>query len=75
MPAMTPAQKLRDLLAEPGLQIMPGCFDALSAKLVAAAGFKATFMSGFAVSAARLALPDTGLISFAGSVLICDKQG
>src|SRR5579863_9677601 len=65
MPAMTPAQKLRDLLAEPGLQIMPGCFDALSAKLVAAAGFKATFMSGFAVAAARLALPDTGLISFA----------
>ena len=62
---MTPAQKLRDLLAEPGLQIMPGCFDALSAKLVAAAGFKSTFMSGFAVAAARLALPDTGLISFA----------
>jgi 2-methylisocitrate lyase-like PEP mutase family enzyme len=43
---------------------MPGCFDALSAKLVAAAGFKVTFMSGFAVSAARLGLPDTGLISF-----------
>ena len=62
---MTPAQKLRSLLAEPGLQIMPGCFDALSAKLVADAGFKVTFMSGFAVSAARLGLPDTGLISFA----------
>jgi 2-methylisocitrate lyase-like PEP mutase family enzyme len=62
---VTPAQKLRDLLAQPGLQIMPGCFDALSAKLVAAAGFKVTFMSGFAVSAARLGLPDTGLISFA----------
>src|ERR1700722_16186398 len=44
---------------------MPGCFDALSAKLVAAAGFDVTFMSGFAVSAARLGLPDTGLISFA----------
>ena len=44
---------------------MPGCYDALSAKLVAAAGFKVTFMSGFAVSAARLGLPDTGLISFA----------
>ena len=43
---------------------MPGCYDALSAKLVAAAGFKVTFMSGFAVSAARLGLPDTGLISF-----------
>ena len=62
---MTPAQKLRDLLAEPGVHIMPGCFDALSAKLIADAGFQVTFMSGFAVSAARLGLPDTGLISFA----------
>jgi len=44
---------------------MPGCFDALSSKLVADAGFKVAFMSGFAVSAARLGLPDTGLISFA----------
>jgi hypothetical protein len=35
-----------------------------SAKLVADAGYKVTFMSGFAVSAARLGLPDTGLISF-----------
>ncbi len=62
---MTNAQKLRDLLAEPGVHIMPGCFDALSAKLIADAGFRVTFMSGFAVSAARLGLPDTGLISFA----------
>ena len=43
---------------------MPGCYDALSAKLIADAGFKVAFMSGFAVSAARLGLPDTGLISF-----------
>jgi len=43
---------------------MPCCFDALSAKLIERAGFELTFMSGFAVSAARLALPDTGLISF-----------
>ena len=62
---MTPAQKLREVLAGPGLEVMPGCFDALSAKLVADAGFKVAFMSGFAVSAARLGLPDTGLISFA----------
>ena len=31
---------------------MPGCYDGLSAKLVADAGYKVTFMSGFAVSAA-----------------------
>jgi 2-methylisocitrate lyase-like PEP mutase family enzyme len=65
MKAMTPAQRLREVLVAPGLEVTPGCFDALSAKLVADAGFKVTFMSGFAVSAARLGLPDTGLISFA----------
>jgi 2-methylisocitrate lyase-like PEP mutase family enzyme len=65
MKAMTPAQKLREVLVAPGLEVVPGCFDALSAKLVADASFKVTFMSGFAVSAARLGLPDTGLISFA----------
>lgn len=43
---------------------MPGCHDAISAKLVEAAGFALGFMSGFAVSAARLGMPDTGLISY-----------
>jgi 2-methylisocitrate lyase-like PEP mutase family enzyme len=61
---LTSVQRLRALLSEPNVEIMPGCYDALSAKLVAAAGYKVTFMSGFAVSAARLGLPDTGLISF-----------
>ena len=46
------------------LHVMPCCFDALSARLIERAGFELTFMSGFAVSAARLALPDTGLISY-----------
>jgi 2-methylisocitrate lyase-like PEP mutase family enzyme len=36
----------------------------LSAKLIEGAGFPLTFMSGFAVAATRLALPDTGLISY-----------
>jgi len=62
---VTPADKLRKLLTDPAIEVMPGCYDALSAKLVATAGYKVTFMSGFAVSAARLGLPDTGLISFA----------
>jgi 2-methylisocitrate lyase-like PEP mutase family enzyme len=62
---VTPAQHLRELLAQPGIEIMPGCHDALSAKLIADAGYKIAFMSGFAVSAVRLGLPDTGLISFA----------
>ncbi len=58
------AAALRALLAKPELAVMPCCFDALSAKLIEQAGFPVTFMSGFAVSAARLGLPDTGLISY-----------
>src|SRR5688572_30291412 len=61
---MSQSASLRRLLAEPGLLVTPSCFDALSAKLIERAGFKLAFMSGFAVSAARLGLPDTGLISF-----------
>ena len=37
----------------------------MSAKLIEEAGFELGFMSGFAVSAARLGMPDTGLISYA----------
>jgi 2-methylisocitrate lyase-like PEP mutase family enzyme len=60
----TAVERLRSLLARPGLLIMPGCHDAMSARLIEEAGFDLGFMSGFAVSAARLAMPDTGLISY-----------
>jgi len=62
---MTPPDMLRALLAHPGLITMPCCFDPLSAKLIEQAGFPLTFMSGFAASAARLGMPDTGLMSYA----------
>ena len=65
---MSPADRLRQLLAQPDVMVTPGCFDALSAKLVERAGFGATFMGGFAVSATRLGMPDTGLISYAEMV-------
>jgi len=58
---------------------MPCCFDAHSARLIEQAGFALTFMSGFAVSAARIGRPDTGLISY-GEMLdqgrnICSAVG
>lgn len=56
-------QRLRALLAGEGCLAMPCCFDALSARLIEQAGFPLSFMSGFAVAAARLALPDAGLIT------------
>ena len=58
------ASELKKLLDRPGLQCMFCCYDALSARLIERAGFGLTFMSGFAVSATRLGLPDTGLISY-----------
>ena len=62
---MTLAQQLKKLLDAPGVLVMPGCYDAFSARLVERAGFKLTFMGGFAVAAARIGMPDTGLISYA----------
>ena len=59
------AKTLRELLAQPELRVMPCCYDGLSARLIERAGFPLTFMSGFSVAAARLGLPDTGLISYA----------
>jgi 2-methylisocitrate lyase-like PEP mutase family enzyme len=59
------ADQLRTLLNSPEIVLVPACFDAMSAKLVEAAGCPATFMSGFGVAATRLGQPDTGLISYA----------
>jgi 2-methylisocitrate lyase-like PEP mutase family enzyme len=58
------ADKLRHLLAKPEMMVISACYDALTAKLIEHAGMPATFMSGFGVAATRLALPDTGLISY-----------
>ncbi|MFO1153361.1 MAG: isocitrate lyase/PEP mutase family protein [Rhodospirillales bacterium] len=56
------------MLNGPRPLLMPCCFDALSARLIEQCGFPLTFMSGFAVAASRLAMPDTGLISYAEMV-------
>lgn len=68
--------RLRALLKGDQIITMPCCFDPLSAKLVEQAGFPLSFMSGFATAAARLGMPDTGLMSY-GEIIdqgrnICD---
>lgn len=60
----TGASTLKKLLGKPGILQAPGCFDALSAKQLEAAGFNSAFLGGFSVAAARLGLPDVGLLSF-----------
>ena len=55
---------LLTLLAQDKCHVMPCCFDALSAKLIAQEGYDLTFMSGFAASASRIGAPDLGLMSY-----------
>jgi methylisocitrate lyase len=43
--------------------VMPGVFDALSARIAAAAGFEVVFVSGYGVSATQLGEPDFGILT------------
>lgn len=65
MPTLTPPERLRALLAKPGLLVMPAVWDGLSAVLSARAGYATSFLSGSCVAASRLGGPDLDLISFA----------
>ena len=56
------AQELRQKLGRRQALVVPGCHDALSARLVEAAGFEATQISGFGLSGSLLAKPDVGLL-------------
>ena len=58
-----PTTLLRELFAAPGLIVAPGVADALNARLVAAEGFKAIYMTGGGTSAVRLGMPDVGLLT------------
>lgn len=58
-----PAARLRAALARGPLTV-PSCYDALGFRMIHQAGFPAAFLSGFSVSAARLGVPDAGLLSY-----------
>lgn len=57
------ADLIRDLLTEKGPLVMPGVYDALSAKLAAQAGFEVIFITGYSLSATLLGEPDFGLLT------------
>jgi methylisocitrate lyase len=57
---MTPGARLRELIAAPELLVMPGAYDALSARLIARAGFPAVMAGGFAAAGTLLGEPDAG---------------
>src|SRR5918996_3425292 len=57
---MRATTRLRELLRSTPL-IVPGCYDALSARVLERAGFPAVYMTGYGTSLALLGLPDAGL--------------
>jgi 2-methylisocitrate lyase-like PEP mutase family enzyme len=61
-------RRLRELLAGPEPVLAPGTYDALSARLVEAAGFACAYMTGFGTAAALLGRPDIGLLGGAEMV-------
>jgi methylisocitrate lyase len=62
MPKLSPGRILRDLVADSTIQV-PGTPNALLARLVERLGFDAAYLSGAALSAGVLALPDVGLFT------------
>ena len=64
----SPAARLGKALKRGGLTV-PSCYDALGFRMLHQAGFPAGFLSGFSVSAAKLGVPDAGLLSYGEMVV------
>ena len=53
---------LKSQLAEEGIVVAPGVYDALSAALAEQAGFSAAYLSGASIAYCRFGRPDIGLV-------------
>lgn len=60
---MSKCTNFQSLLREPGSFILPGAYDAMSAKLIEETGFKAIYATGAGISNAQLGWADVGLTS------------
>jgi len=54
---------LKEILREEATLLVPGCYDAVSAKILKQAGFRVLYMSGSAVTASIIGKPDVGLLT------------
>jgi len=83
----TKAARLRELLARPGVVVMPMCYDGISARLIERAGFEVAAVTGAGVSASMLGRSDVGYLTMTEMVwqarniasaisipLICDAE-
>ena len=60
---MDKAELVRQALSQSGQLVMPGVYDALSAKIAARSGFEVIFITGYSLSATLLGEPDFGLLT------------
>ena len=58
---MRPTSQLRQLLKSGQTLFVPGCYNALSARILEHVGFPALYMTGYGTSLSLLGLPDAGL--------------
>jgi 2,3-dimethylmalate lyase len=55
-----PGRRLRELIAQPRITLMPGAYDALSARTIVKHGFEAIVAGGYAATGTLLGEPDVG---------------
>jgi 2-methylisocitrate lyase-like PEP mutase family enzyme len=60
---MNKAEMVRRSLKEKGQLIMPGVYDALSAKIATKSGFEVIFITGYSLAATMLGEPDFGILT------------
>jgi methylisocitrate lyase len=60
---MNKAEMIRRSLREKGQLIMPGVYDALSAKIATKSGFEVIFITGYSLAATILGEPDFGILT------------
>lgn len=59
---MTAAASIRTRLGEPGMMIVPGVHDGMSAQMARLAGFESIFLGSYAITASAFGMPDSGLV-------------
>ena len=62
---MRSTKRFRELIEAEEILVLPGIFDALSARLAAAAGFEALVGGGYAATASLIGAPDIGQLGLA----------
>ena len=69
----TKAARLRRLIEQPGMLVMPGAYDPLGAKLIERAGYEAVQCTGAGISATYLGLPDYSMLSMTDMVTVTSR--